>query len=112
MFKFISKLIGLALIIGGIYFLGQNITIHTAGPWWAQLSAKVAVFAVTGGVMAVIFLGKELRNIGFIAIGVGIVLVFASSRISVSSTSLWHYFLGISALVGGGKLLSGGKIDF
>lgn len=113
MIKLLIKLIGFGLVMGGIYFLGQNITIHTNyGYWWGGISAKLAVLLVTGGIVALVFLKGELQKLGGILIVIGIICVFVSSRISLSPTSLWNYFLGIIALIGWGKMLSSGKIDF
>ena len=112
--KLIIKLIGLALILTGIYFLGQNIvfTTQTAPYWWRDIPATGSVVAILGGIMVLMFGGSGIRQTGWILVGAGIVMVFLSGGVVLQPTSLWTFFLSFIALVGGWKLVSSGRIDF
>ena len=91
------KLIGLALIIGGIYLLGQNIYfVSDAYPyWWRGVAADGSI---------------EGKALGAIAIAVGILLVFVSSRVVLRPTTLWHFVGSLACLVAGYQLITTGRL--
>jgi hypothetical protein len=100
-------LLGLALIVLGIYFLGKNIIFTTyAYPWWRGIAADMSVISLCIGVFALVFLPPSLRSLGWVAVAFGIVCVFASSRAILNPTSLWQFFLSLMAMGFGYKLLS------
>lgn len=114
MSRLLIKLIGLILIFTGIYFFGQNIifvsgyyTIFSRG-----LLATVSVLATMAGSLTLVFFRREASNLGWILLGVGIVLVFLSGGVIFRSTSLWNLFVAFTALAAGYKLLNEGRINF
>ncbi|MFH7242092.1 MAG: hypothetical protein ACHWZW_04500 [Spirulina sp.] len=102
-----NYLLGLALIVLGIYFLGKNIIFTTyAYPWWRGIAADMSVISLCIGVFALVFLPPPMRPFGWVAVAFGIVCVFASSRAILNPTSLWQFFLSLMAMGFGYKLLS------
>lgn len=105
--RIVNALLGIALILLGIYFLGKNIVFTThASPWWRSIAADVSVIALCIGVFALVLLPPPLRSFGWVAVVFGIVCVFASSRAILNPTSLWQFFLSLMAMGFGYKLLS------
>ena len=106
--QFLTKLIGLALLLVGIYFLGQNIifTTHTAYYWWRDIPAAGSVVALLGGILILLFAGRGVRQTGWVLIGLGIVLVFLSGGVVLKPTSLWTFFLSFVSLIGGYRLIN------
>ncbi|MCA1994870.1 MAG: hypothetical protein LDL41_22905 [Coleofasciculus sp. S288] len=109
-----SKLIGLGLLIAGIYFLGQNIIFTTQySPYfWRDVPAATSVLAIMGGVISIIFFREAVGNFGWILLIFGIVLVFLSGGVVLRPTSLWTFFLAFVALIGGFQLLVQGRVRF
>lgn len=95
--RVLIKLIGLALIIGGIYLLGQNVYfVSDASPyWWRGVAADGSI---------------EGKGWGAIAIAVGILLVFVSSRVVLRPTTLWHFVGSLACLVAGYQLITTGRL--
>ncbi|AFZ14713.1 hypothetical protein Cri9333_3904 [Crinalium epipsammum PCC 9333] len=112
--RFLNKLMGLALILTGIYFLGQNIifTTHTSRYWWRDIPAGGSVICILGGILILLLAGREARDTGWILVGLGIVLVFLSGGVLLQPTSLWTFFLSFFSMIGGYKLLTRGRLDF
>lgn len=112
--RFFRKLMGLALVLVGIYFLGQNIlfTTHISRYWYRDISATGSILALVSGTLTLLFAGRGTREMGWILVGIGIVLVFLSGGVILRPTSLWTFFLTFFALVGGIKLLTTGRLDF
>ncbi len=108
----IFKLIGFAVMLGGIYFLGQNIIFTTnAYPyWWRGVAADGSILALMAGILMVFFLPKDVRTIGWISIALGIALVFVSSRAILNPVSLWQFFLSFAMMTGGYKMMATGRI--
>jgi hypothetical protein len=69
--RLLLKLVGLALLLVGVYFLGQNIifTTQTAAYWWRDISAAGSVLAVTSGVVALLFFNRSAGGLGQLACG-------------------------------------------
>lgn len=112
--RLLIKLIGLVLLLVGIYFLGQNIifTSHISRYWWRDISAAGSVLALIAGVMSLIFFRSATGSLGWVLVGLGIVLVFVSGNVILMPTSLWYFFLAFASLTAGLKLITTGRIDF
>ncbi|NET60378.1 MAG: hypothetical protein F6K47_30815 [Symploca sp. SIO2E6] len=110
--RFLIKLVGLALLLVGIYFLGQNIffTTQVSPYWWRDISATGSVLAITGGIISLIFFRRTFGELSWILIGLGIILVFVSGRVILKPTSLWYLFLSFASLITGFKLILTGRI--
>ena len=111
--RFFIKLIGLALLFVGIYFLGQNIffTTQISPYWWRDISATASILAITGGIISLLFFQRAVGQLGWILVGIGIVLVFISGRVILKPTSLWYFFLSFASLMAGFKLIITGRLD-
>lgn len=112
--RLLLKLVGLALLLVGIYFLGQNIifTTQTAPYWWRDISAAGSVLAVTSGVVALLFFNRSAGGLGWVLVGLGILLVFVSGGVVLRPTSLWTFFLAFVSLVAGLQLITTGRLRF
>lgn len=102
----VSKLLGLGLIIIGIYWLSQGIlfTTRSAYYWWQTIPAAGSVILLLAGLW-VLFNGRRSdRNRAWILIGGAIALIFMSGGIVIRPTSLWDFLIGFSALISGYKL--------
>ena len=112
--RLLTKLLGLALLVIGVYFLGQNIifTTRISRYWWRDISAAGSVFALTGGIISLLFFRRATGSLGGILIGLGILLVFLSGNVILMPTSLWYFFVSFVSLVAGLKLITTGRIDF
>jgi len=110
----LSKLAGLLLMLFGIYFLGQNIY-YTTNPhpyWWRGVKADGSILSLTAGVAMLFLLPREGKILGTIAIILGVILVFLSGNVVLRPTTLWQFFVSISALTMGYKLFSGNRFYF
>ena len=104
----LSRLLGLGLIIIGIYWLSQGIlfTTRSAYYWWQTIPAAGSVILLLAGLW-VLFNGRRSdRNRAWILIGGAIALIFMSGGIVIRPTSLWDFLIGFSALFGGYKLIN------
>jgi hypothetical protein len=110
--SFFIRIAGFALLISGIYFLGQNIifTGHVYSYWWTGIAADISVLALTIGVMILVFFPSDMKQLGWIAIVTGIIFVFMSSRAILNPTSLWDFFLSILFLSSGYKMFISGRL--
>jgi hypothetical protein len=105
--RLLTPLIGFALMIFGLYFLGQNIFFTTyASPWWRGVAANMSVLSLTAGVFMLVFLPSEGKVLGWVAIAFGILCVFASSRAILNPTSLWQFVISLMAMGYGYKMLT------
>lgn len=109
-----SKILGIALLLAGIYFLGQNIifTTYYSPYFWRGIPSSASVLAIMGGVISLLFFPRQTGNLGWILLGLGVVLVFLSGGVILKPTSLWNFFLAFAALAGGFQLISQGRIRF
>ena len=108
-----STILGLALIIFSIYFLGEGILFtSTAYSGWQKTSATASVLALLAGIGSLTFWRRELGNVGWIFIAIGIILVFMSGSVILNPTSLWKFFVGMMAFASGYQLLTSGRIRF
>jgi hypothetical protein len=107
-----SKLIGIGLIVIGIYFLGQNI-IFTSRPspyWYTNLAADACVISMLSGLLLVFFGRSVFRSIGWFLIAAAVALVFVSGYIVIERTTLWEFFLSFTCIAGGYKLFTTGNL--
>ncbi|MBD2459860.1 hypothetical protein H6G89_02275 [Oscillatoria sp. FACHB-1407] len=111
--RFLSKLVGLVLIVLGIYFLGQNIvfTTQVAAYWWRDISATGAVVFVLSGILVLVFGRRSVKETGWLLVGIGIVLVFLSGGVILRPTSLWTFFLSFVSLIVGFRFLTTGRME-
>lgn len=111
--RFLLKLLGLALIITGIYFIGQNIifTTRISGLWWRDVSATASVLSLVGGIISLVFFPEQTRGWGWLLVILGIVLVFVSGNVLLRPTSLWYFFVAFVLLISGLKLITTGRLD-
>lgn len=113
--KFLGKVLGLGLILLGIYFLGKNIFFTTGGyyySFWRGISADLAVFALSGGVVALFALPENNKIMGWILIAAAILLIFAGGRAVLAPVSLWQLFISLASMTSGYQLLRTGRINF
>jgi hypothetical protein len=108
------RLIGLILLIIGLYFFGQDIIFVNAyySYFYRRLPATASVIAIMIGVFALVFYPRQTGNLGWIFLGIGIVLVFLSGGVILKPTSLWDFIIAFTALAAGYKLLNEGRINF
>lgn len=109
----ILRLIGLGLLLLGIYFLGQNIYFST-NPypyWWRGVAADASIISLTIGVLLFFILPRTNKSLSIAAIAIGILLVFASSRAILNPTSLWQFVLSLASFVGGYQLFTTGRLN-
>lgn len=114
MSRLLIKLIGLILLIAGIYFLGQNIVFTTGySPYfWRDVPAAASVLSIMGGVISLLFFQRSVGNFGWVLLIFGIILVFLSGGVVLRPTSLWTFFVAFTALVGGFQLITQGSVRF
>lgn len=107
------RLIGLTLLLVGVYFLGQNIYFsNNVYPyWWKGVAADASVLFLTSGVLLFFLLPRGNKALAGIAIAIGIVSVFVSSRVILNPTSLWQFVLSLTCFVGGYQLFTTGRLD-
>jgi hypothetical protein len=114
MTRFLLRIVGFGLLILGIYWLGQNIFFTTnAYPyWWRGISADISVLSLTLGVIMLCFFPGSMKNLGWIAVSVGILAVFISSRAILNPTSLWEFFRSLMCIGCGYKMFTTGYSPF
>lgn len=107
-----STIVGLALIIASVYFLGQNIifTTHYYYSWWQKTAATGSVLALLAGIGSLTFWRREMGNFGWILIALGIILVFVNGGVILQPTSLWTFCVSMVAFASGYQLLTRGRI--
>jgi hypothetical protein len=103
----LGKLLGFALILLGIYWLGKDIILTTQSTsyWWQTIPAAGSVVLMLAGLWTLFNASGRDRNLGWVLIGGAIALIFMSGGVMIRPTSLWNFLLGFSALFGGFKLI-------
>ncbi|MEL6938563.1 MAG: hypothetical protein AAFO84_05155 [Cyanobacteria bacterium J06598_1] len=106
------KFIGYGLLLLSIYLLGHNIlfTTNVSPYWWRGISADASILFLAIGVLSLVFLPSEFKEIGWVSTAVGILLIFASSRAILNPTSLWEFFLAFMVMAVGYKMYSTGRV--
>jgi hypothetical protein len=107
------RLIGLALLLAGVYFLGQNIYFSTnVYPyWWRGIAADFSILSLTLGILMLFVLPRSDKALGWVVLGIGIFLIFLSSRAILNPTSLWQFCLSMASFVGGYQLFTTGRLN-
>ncbi|GAC1482309.1 MAG: hypothetical protein NVS2B14_21330 [Chamaesiphon sp.] len=70
----------------------------------------MAILATMGGIISIIFFGKELGSLGWILLGIGVVLVFLSGGLILRGTPMWDFIIAFAAMAGGYQLMTQGRI--
>lgn len=111
--RLLAKLIGLALLLLGVYFLGENIyfTTNIYPYWWRGIAADASILFLTSGILLFFVLPSRDKSLALVAIAVGIMLIFASSRAILNPTSLWQFCLSLASFVGGYQLFTTGRLN-
>ncbi len=109
-----ASILGLALIIVSVYFLGDQIwfSSYVYYSWWQQTSATASVLAIMLGVASLTFWRQTMGNFGWLFIAIGIILVFLSGGVILRPTSLWYFLISTLAFASGYQLLTRGRIRF
>jgi hypothetical protein len=107
MIFFLTRLLGLALLLGGVGFLSSSVILGTFT--LAYLPASGSVLLCIAGVLV---LTKLHQAWGWIPITVGIVIAFASGGLIVTSTSLLSFMLAFGCLSTGYQLFTTGRVRF
>ena len=111
--RLFARLLGLGLLLLGIYFLGQNIYFsNNVSPyWWRGVAADVSILFLTAGVLMFFILPPNNKSLAGIAIAIGIVAVFISSKAILQPTSLWQFVLSLASFTGGYQLFTTGRLN-
>ncbi len=111
--RFLSKLIGIGLVILGIYFLSKNIYFTTTITryWWRDIPAFFSVMSLILGTTCLVIYPRQTGIAGGILIALGIIFVFLSGNVFLRPTSLWYFFVSFSSLTAGLQLIRSGKIN-
>ncbi len=114
MSRLLIKIIGLSLLLVGIYFFAQNIIFVSSyySIFYRRVPATISVLAIMSGVFSLLFFRRETGNLGWFFLAIGLVLVFLSGGVIFRSTSLWNLLVALGALVSGYQLLNTGKVRF
>ncbi|MEA5618723.1 hypothetical protein VB711_12870 [Cronbergia sp. UHCC 0137] len=112
--RFILRIIGLSLLLLGIYLVGKNIffTTNVYPYWWRGIAADTSVLALTIGIIMLIFFPRNMKNLGWIAVSAGVIFVFMSSSAILNPMSLWQFFLSLISISAGYKMFTTGRIPF
>lgn len=103
-----TKLIGLALVLGGIGFLSSSVVIGTFTILY--IPALGSIVLVIAGVLTLTY-GCDYRNLGWILITVGVVMAFASGGIVLHSMTLLSFLLAFGAISSGYQLFTAGRVS-
>jgi hypothetical protein len=112
--RIIVKLIGLILLIAGLYFLGKNIFFASSFSryFWYSLPATGSIVCLMSGVITLLFFRRAAAQLGWVLLGIGIILVFLSGGVFLKPTSLSQFLISFTAFAAGYKLLTEGRVDF
>ena len=111
--RLFARLLGLGLLLLGIYFLGQNIyfTNNLSPYWWRGVAADASILFLTTGVLMFFILPRRNKDFALIAIAIGIVAIFFSSRAILQPTSLWQFVVSLASFAGGYQLFTTGRLN-
>jgi hypothetical protein len=100
---FVSKLIGLGLILAGVTFLSTSIYVSV------YLRSTPGILLCIGGVVALNWGGRDNRKLGWVLIGIGIAL-FIASGVVIGSVSLFSLLVSFAGISCGYQLFTTGKV--
>ena len=111
--RLLSRLLGLGLLLLGVYFLGKNIyfTNNVSPYWWRGVAADISILFMTTGVLLFFILPRSNKEFAVIAIAIGIIAVFLSSRAILQPTSLWQFVISLASFTGGYQLFTTGRLN-
>ncbi len=111
--RLFPRLLGLELLLLGVYFLGKNIyfTNEIFPYWWRGVAADVSILFLTAGVLMLFILPRYHKSLAGVAIAIGIAAVFVSSRAILQPTSLWQFVLSLISFTGGYQLFTTGRLN-
>lgn len=111
--RILGKILGLALIVLGIYLIGQNIIFSTRSVygWWRDISAAFSVVSLCAGVLTLIYAPGSRKSAGWILIALGAVSVVFSGGVFLRPTSLWQFLLALMSMASGFQLVTTGRIS-
>ncbi|HZG37416.1 MAG TPA: hypothetical protein VEZ50_01940 [Nodosilinea sp.] len=113
--RFLIQLVGFALMLPGIYFLGKNIffTTNVSPYWWRGIAADMSIFLLFGGILLLVFMPLgAMKQLGWMFVAGGILCVFVSSQAILSPTSLWHFFVSMLGMTVGYRLPATERLPF
>jgi hypothetical protein len=110
--KAFIKITGLVLLLVCIYYLGQNIIFASRYHeyFFISIPATGSMLSLIGGIFTLIFFPKHTDNLGWVLMGIAMVLALLSGGVIFQTTSLWNFFVAFSALSVGYKLLDEGRL--
>ncbi|MGD1952089.1 MAG: hypothetical protein ACFB14_20935 [Leptolyngbyaceae cyanobacterium] len=111
--RLLVQLIGLVLMLFGIYFLGKNIffTTNVSPYFWRGIAADASIFLLCAGICLLVFMPLGfMKQLGWIFVAAGILCIFISSRAILNPTSLWQFFVATASMAFGYRLLSTGRM--
>lgn len=111
--RLFARLLGLGLLLLGVYFLGQNIyfTNNVSPYWWRGVAADASILFLTAGVLMFFMLPRGNKSLAGLAIAMGIIAVFISSRAILEPTSLWQFVISLASFTGGYQLFTTGRLN-
>ncbi|MDB9375139.1 hypothetical protein [Nodularia sphaerocarpa] len=111
--RLLIKIIGLSLLLVGIYFFAQNIIfVSSYYSFYQRFPATLSGLAIILGIFLLLFFRRETGNVGYFLLAIGLVLVFFNGRVFFKPTSLWNLLVALGALISGYQLLNTGKVRF
>lgn len=111
--RVLGKILGLALIVLGIYFIGQNVIFSTRYAYgrWRDISAAFSVVSLCAGVLTLVYGKSASKSTGWVLIALGIISVFFSGGVFLRPTSLWQFLVALMSMASGFQLLTTGRIS-
>lgn len=111
--RLLGKILGLGLILLGLYLVGQNIIFSTRYVYglWRDISAAFSVVALCAGGLTLLYGSGSSKSIGWILVVLGVVSVFLSGGVFLRPTSLWQFLLAVMSMASGFQLLTTGRIS-
>jgi hypothetical protein len=104
----LKSLLGIALIVVGLYSVGQDIIFTTQSSYnsWQKIPAAGSVIFSLSGLWVILNAAKSDKFWGWILIVFGIVCIFMSSGVILRPVSLWNLLVAFTCLFGGIKLMT------
>ncbi|MEA5580298.1 hypothetical protein VB620_02965 [Nodularia harveyana UHCC-0300] len=112
--RLLIKVIGISLLIVGIYFFAKNIIFVSSyyTIFYRRFPATLSGLAIISGIFSLFFFRRETGNLGWFLLAAGFILVFFSGGVFFRPTSLWNLLVALGSLVFGYQLLNTGKVRF
>ena len=107
------KLIGSGLFFFGFWFIGQNIIFTSQISFFTfrGVAAGGSIILLVGGIFAYVFGGRDYKNAGLVMLVLAVILIFMSGVVIITPTSLAEVFIGIAAMIFGGRMMTSGRYD-